>query len=77
MNLKGKTYQKDNGEGIAIAKEQGKFRGGQVKAIDDQLFKDTYEEYKSRKINKVEMAKKLNISRPTLDNLLKSKNLMQ
>ncbi len=63
-------------EGIAIAKEQGKFKGGQVKAIDDQLFNETYQEYKERKINKVQMAKKLNISRPTLDNLLKTKNLM-
>ena len=63
-------------EGIAIAKEQGKFKGGQVKAIDDQLFNETYEEYKNRKISKKEMADKLKISRPTLDKLLKDKNLM-
>ncbi len=63
-------------EGIAIAKEQGKFKGGQVKAIDEQLFNETFEEYKSRKINKTQMADKLKISRPTLDKLLKEKNLM-
>lgn len=63
-------------EGIAIAKEQGKFKGGQVKAINDQLFKETYEEYKNRAINKTQMADKLKISRPTLDKLLKDKGLM-
>lgn len=63
-------------EGIAIAKEQGKFKGGQVKTIDDQLFNETYEEYKERRINKKEMADKLKISRPTLDKLLKDKALM-
>lgn len=62
-------------EGIAIAKREGKFKGGQVKKIDDDLFNKTYEEYKSRNINKKEMAGKLNISRPTLDKLLKDKGL--
>lgn len=60
-------------EGIAIAKEKGKFKGGQVKKIDDNLFNEVYAEYKQRKITKVEMAKRLNISRPTLDNLIKEK----
>lgn len=62
-------------EGIAIAKEQGKFKGGQVKKIDDKLFNEVYEEYKNRKINKTQMAGKLKISRPTLDKLLKDKGL--
>lgn len=63
-------------EGIAIAKREGKYRGGQVKKIDDALFNKRYEEYKSRKINKVQFAKALNISRPTLDRILKDKGLM-
>lgn len=62
-------------EGIALAKEQNKFRGRQVKEIDNQLFEETYKEYKNRILNKVQMADKLNISRPTLDRLLKDKGL--
>lgn len=63
-------------EGIAIAKRQGKFKGGQVKKIDDAAFNKLYEEYKSREINKKQMAVALKISRPTLDKLLKDKNLV-
>lgn len=62
-------------EGIAIAKREGKFKGGQVKKIDDDLFNKYYTEYKERKINKKTLAEKLEISRPTLDKLLKDKNL--
>lgn len=62
-------------EGIAIAKEQGKYKGRQVKAIDEELFNNLYEQYKMRKINKVKLAQELNISRPTLDKLLKDKGL--
>lgn len=60
-------------EGIAIAKRDGKYRGRQVKKIDDDLLKSVYAEYKERKINKKEMAEKLEISRPTLDKLLNDK----
>lgn len=62
-------------EGIAIAKREGKFKGGQVKKIDEDLFNKYYTEYKERKINKKTLAEKLEISRPTLDKLLKDKNL--
>ena len=62
-------------EGIAIAKKEGKFKGRQVKAIDEELFAKYYAEYKLRKINKVQLAEKLNISRPTLDKLLKDKGM--
>lgn len=61
-------------EGIAIAKKEGKYKGGQVKKIDSNAFKALYEQYKTRQINKVEFAKKLNISRPTLDKLLNEKD---
>lgn len=63
-------------EGIAIAKREGKFKGGQVKAIDDELFARYYAEYKLRKINKGQLAEKLHISRPTLDKLLKDKGMI-
>lgn len=62
-------------EGIEIAKREGKFKGGQVKKIDDELFARHYAEYKLRKISKSELAKRLEISRPTLDKLLKDKGL--
>ena len=51
-------------EGIAIAKKAGKYKGGQVKKIDDALFDAAYERYKTRQINKVQFAKELQISRP-------------
>ena len=60
-------------EGIAIAKEQGKFKGGQVKKIDDKVFNAAYEQYKRRELTKGQMAQKLHISRPTLDKMLKER----
>lgn len=62
-------------EGIAIAKEQGKFKGGQVKRIKEEDFEKAYNLYKSREISKKEMAEMLHISRPTLDKLLTDKGL--
>ena len=61
-------------EGIAIAKKEGKFKGRQAKKINKDLFDKYFEEYNSRLINKVQFAKKLNVSRPTLDKLLKEKD---
>ena len=60
-------------EGIAEAVKEGKYKGGQVKRIDDKTFDKYYQQYKTRAINKVQFAKALNISRPTLDKLLKEK----
>lgn len=62
-------------EGIAIAKREGKFKGGQVKRISDAAFDAAFERYKKREINKGEFAAVLNVSRPTLDKLLKDKGL--
>ena len=62
-------------EGIAIAKEQGKFKGGQVKRIDEKTFNAAYDRYQHREMNKKELAAELKISRPTLDKLLKDKGL--
>ncbi len=63
-------------EGIAIAKAAGKYRGGQVKRIDEGLFNAEYKKYMGREISKAQMARNLNISRPTLNKLLKEKGLM-
>lgn len=62
-------------EGIAIAKRKGKFKGRQVKNIDEDTFNRVYKLYMERKISKTAMAKELEISRPTLDKLLRDKGL--
>lgn len=62
-------------EGIAIAVKQGKYKGGQVKRIDNDTFDKCYQQYKSREITKVEFAKRLGISRPTLDKILKDRGV--
>lgn len=63
-------------EGIAIAKRQGKYKGGHTKKIKGEDFQREYELYSARKISKKQMAENLNLSRPTLDKLLKEKGLM-
>jgi DNA invertase Pin-like site-specific DNA recombinase len=56
-------------EGIAIAKANGKYKGR--KAIEiDQKFKELYEQYMARKINKTQFANKLDVSRTTLYKLI-------
>ncbi|MCR5783953.1 MAG: recombinase family protein [Clostridia bacterium] len=60
-------------EGIAVAKRDGKYKGGQVKQIDESLFRELLERYNRREINKVQFAKALGVSRPTLDKLLKDR----
>ena len=60
-------------EGIEIAKREKKFKGRKALEIDEKLFEKLFEEYRNRKINKVEFAEKLKISRPTLDKLLKER----
>lgn len=62
-------------EGIEIAKREGRFKGGQVKQIDEDHFARVYARYSLRQITKKEMAEELKISRPTLDKLLKDKGL--
>ena len=57
-------------EGIAIAKRDGKYKGR--KPIEaDQKFKEQYQRYLNREINKTELAKILGVSRPTLDKMIK------
>lgn len=57
-------------EGIAIAKEQGKYKGRKEVKIEN--FGSYYDRYKTRELNKTQLAKKLGVSRPTLDRLIKS-----
>lgn len=63
-------------EGIAIAKKEGKYKG-RKKIEVDKRFKTEYERYLNREFNKTELAKVLEISRPTLDKLIKQYEEME
>ena len=58
-------------EGIAIAKREGKYKGRKPIDIDSELFKAQYDRYLRREINKVQLAKELKVSRPTLDKMIR------
>lgn len=57
-------------EGIAIAKQEGKYKGRKAIEINDK-FKELYNKYLNRELNKSQLAKELEVSRPTLDKLIK------
>lgn len=56
-------------EGIEAAKSRGVYKGRKEVHISD--FPVWYERYRKREFNKRQLAEKLNISRPTLDKLIK------
>lgn len=58
-------------EGIEIAKKKGKYKGR--KPINISNFDEYYNLYVTRKLNKQQLANKLNISRPTLDKLIRER----
>lgn len=58
-------------EGIAIAKAKGLYKGRKEVKIDRDQFEMFYEQYRNRFMNKTQMAKELDISRPTLDKLIR------
>ena len=55
-------------EGIAIAKAAGKYKGRKKVIVPD--FEKYYDQYMKRQISKSGLAKKLQISRPTVDRLI-------
>lgn len=57
-------------EGIAIAKRQGKYRGGQPKKICTTDWEAAFRAYQRREITKQAFAARLGISRPTLNKLI-------
>ena len=57
-------------EGIAIAKELGRFRGRPANQFNMEKVEALYRRYLSREISKEEMARRLGVSRPTLNRLL-------
>lgn len=56
-------------EGIAIAVKEGKYKGRKEVKVDN--FTEEYDKYKNREYTKAQLAAKLDISRPTLDKLIK------
>ena len=59
-------------EGIAIAKRDGRYKGGKCKKVHN--FAEHYAQYLSRQISKADLAKKLCINRPTLDKIITEYN---
>lgn len=55
-------------EGIAIAKREKRYKGR--KAVNVPDFEQHYQRYMNREVSKSQLAKELNISRPTLDKLI-------
>lgn len=62
-------------EGIAIAKQKGLYKGRKEITFKAEEFIQAYDEYKSRAITKKELAERLEISRPTLDKIIKDLGL--
>lgn len=62
-------------EGVAIAVAQGKFKncGRKKMEIDEELFSENLKLFEAEKLSKVEFARRMNVSRPKLDNLLKER----
>lgn len=58
-------------EGIAIAKAKGVYKGRKPIEVSDDKFTEVYNRYMKREISKVDMARELKVSRPTLDRMIK------
>jgi DNA invertase Pin-like site-specific DNA recombinase len=56
-------------EGIALAVKEGKYKGRKEVNVPD--FNKHYDRYMKREVSKVQLAKELGITRPTLDKLIK------
>lgn len=56
-------------EGIAIAKEEGKYKGRKKVEVSEE-FIEGYNKYLNRELSKSALAKLLNVSRPTLNKLI-------
>lgn len=70
------TIRKRQAEGIAIAKAQGKYHGRQPKKYDEQLFNELYEQFRTRKLSKKNMAERLGLSVSTLNRIIQRKGLV-
>ena len=62
-------------EGIAEAKKRGVYKGRKEISIPDDKWNELYNQYMSRQLTKKKFAERLNVSRPTLDKLLRLKTV--
>lgn len=62
-------------EGVQIAKSKGVYKGRKPITFTEDEFSAAYEDYKARKITKAMLAKRLDISRPTLYKILSQRGL--
>ena len=70
--LKSKELKEAQRKGIEKAKKEGKYKGKKEIILSDIInFSELYNQYMTRKITKTKFAKEINVSRPTLDKLLK------
>lgn len=74
-NLERNHIRERQADGIAIAKAQGKYKGGTKKSVDKDLFDQNMKLYQSGKITKNIFAKNIGVSRPTLNRLITDLNL--
>lgn len=74
-NLEREHIRERQREGIEIAKREGKFKncGRKKMEIDEELFSENLKLFEAGGLSKAEFARRLNISRPKLDNLLKER----
>lgn len=59
-------------EGIAIAKAKGKYKGRKPISFELSFFEEHYGRYLRRELSKVQFAKMLEVTRPTLDKIIKA-----
>lgn len=72
IDPKSKEFKEKQKAGIERAKSEGKYHGRKEVSLDNiSNFSELYQEYMTRKLTKVEFAKRIEVSRPTLDRLLK------
>ncbi|MEE0845233.1 MAG: recombinase family protein [Eggerthellaceae bacterium] len=60
--------------GIAEAKKQGKYKGRKQKKINKEVWDECYTAYSKHEISKGEFAKRIGVTRPTLDKRLAEYN---
>lgn len=65
------NIRKRQAEGIAIAKAQGKYKGGKPKGIDERMLAENIVKYRRGEITKSQFSSIMGISRPTLNRILK------
>lgn len=70
-NLEREHIRERQAEGIAIAKREGRYKGGAKKKVNNDLFEKNLCMYGLGKISKKVFAENIGVSRPTLDRILR------